>query len=37
MDSVFAACMFSKEAADMAIHVYNVSSGDILAHLREAD
>ena len=37
MDSVFAACMFSKEAADMAIHVYNVSSGDILAYLREAD
>ena len=31
MDSVFAACMFSKEAADMAIHVYNVSNGDILA------
>jgi hypothetical protein len=37
MDGIFAACKFSKEAADMAIHVYNVSSGDTLAYLREAD
>eukprot|EP00970_Alexandrium_tamarense_P000822 scaffold95_cov108-Alexandrium_tamarense.AAC.7 len=37
MDSVFTACKFSKAAADMAIHVYNDSSGDTLAYLREAD
>jgi hypothetical protein len=37
MDGIFAACKFSKEAADMAIHVYGVNSGDTLAYLREAD
>eukprot|EP00970_Alexandrium_tamarense_P007447 scaffold1368_cov138-Alexandrium_tamarense.AAC.7 len=37
MDGIFAACKFSKEAADMAIHVYGVNSGYTLAYLREAD